>query len=65
MYKPNFILVGGISNKAKELEKEVLANHQLEGNYDLIIDSLMKQFTEIDKENNNEKDSKVFNNVLL
>ncbi len=44
MYKPNFVLVGGIADIVVKSEKDFIAEKQLSGDYDAIGDMLMRQF---------------------
>lgn len=53
MYKPNFILVGGVAPVINQEVKDYVAQQQLAGNYDDIADILMQQFTTL-----NEKERK-------
>lgn len=44
MYKPNFILVGGVASVFNQEVKDYVAQQQAAGNYDDIADILMQQF---------------------
>lgn len=50
MYKPNFVLVGGIASKLKESEKDLVCKNQINGNYEGIEDILMEQFEKLCKQ---------------
>lgn len=50
MYKPNFILVGGVANKLKKSEKDFVSKNQINGNYKDIEDILMDQFKNLCKQ---------------
>lgn len=44
MYKPNFVLVGGVANKLNKSDKDFVCKNQINGNYKDIEDILMDQF---------------------
>lgn len=50
MYKPNFILVGGVANKLQESEKDFICRNQMNGNFKDIEDILMEQFKNLSKQ---------------
>ena len=50
MYKPNFILVGGVSPVINKDIKDYVAKQQIAGNYDDIADILMQQFTTLNEQ---------------
>lgn len=56
MYRPNFILVGGIASVLNQEEKDYVANRQMAGDYSAIEDILMQQFSKlVEKETNSGK----------
>lgn len=54
MYKPNFILVGGVAGVVKKADRDYLAECQINGNYSgALEESLMAQFKSMMNEDDN------------